>query len=182
MYRHVWVYWKHSNYNYKQHTDTHKHTQAQAQAQPEHAKPIVNFEAWEKTPSPKTCRAWPDPLPAPTAAAVSSLPSSRPCVCRRCWSCTYCALAIYYVFFVVFVAAVVYGPVQKRFCALFTCAPGGNAGALGEHVWLIRKFIKLSSDLGSAQLVSYSLIHSFNKPLANSSQSGNATRKENACV
>lgn len=122
-------------------------------------------------------------VPGPTAAPVSSLPSSRPCVCRRCWSCTYCALGIYYVFVVVFVVAtVVYGPVQKRFCALFTCAPGGNAGALGEHVWLIRKFIKLSSDLGSAQLVSYSLIHSFNKPLANSVQSGNATRKESACA
>lgn len=146
-------------------TLTHTHTQAQAQAQAEHAKPIVNFEACEKTPSPKTCRAWPDPLPAPTAAPVSSLPSSRPCVCRRCWSCTYCALAIYYVFVVVVfvVVAVVYGPVQKRFCALFTCAPGGNAGALSEHVWLIRKFIK-SAQI-SVQLSSFrthSFIHSIN--------------------
>lgn len=100
-------------------------------------------------------------VPGPTLSLPRCpyLVPSRPCVCRRCWSCTYCALAIYYVFIVVFVAAVVYGPVQKRFCALFTCAPGGNAGALGKHVWLIRFHkTQLRSRLSSARLV---LTHSF---------------------
>lgn len=179
MYRHVWVYWKHSNYNYKQHTHTHT-VASTGTAYKAHC------ELWglrKETPSPKTCRAWPRPsaYPYPRLVSAPSPARSRPCVCRRCWSCTYCALAIYYVLFVVVVVAVVvYGPVQKRFCALFTCAPGGNSGALSEHVWLIRFHkTQLNSRLSSARLV---LIHSFNKPLANSAQSGNATRKESACV
>lgn len=156
MYRHVWVYWKHSNYNYKQHTDTHTHRRRHRHSI---QSPLWTLRPEKRRLPPK--RAVPGPtlcLPLPLPL-VSSLPSSRPCVCRRCWSCTYCALAIYYVFVVVFVAAVVYGPVQKRFCALFTCAPGGNAGALGKHVWLIRFHkTQLRSPRSSARLV---LTHSF---------------------